>query len=110
MSNYKLYYGNARGRAEITRLIFAQAGQKFEDLRWEQDEWPRYKAEMPLGQVPVLEVDGIKIPQSISIARFVAKQFNLAGRDNLEQAKVDSVVDTIVDLMEKIIPVMLEKD
>ncbi|CAF1586991.1 unnamed protein product, partial [Didymodactylos carnosus] len=42
--------------------------------------------------------------------RFVAKQFNLAGRDNLEQAKVDSVVDTIVDLMEKIIPVMLEKD
>ncbi|CAF1324821.1 unnamed protein product [Didymodactylos carnosus] len=110
MSNYKLYYFNGRGRAEVTRLIFAQAGQKFEDIRWEHSEWPQHKAETPLGQMPVLEVDGTKLPQSLSIARFVAKKFNLAGRDNLEQAKVDSVIDTNADLLQKFVTVSFEKD
>ncbi|CAF2954289.1 unnamed protein product [Rotaria sp. Silwood2] len=75
MSTYKLYYFNGRSRAEISCLIFAAAGKKYEDIRYEQ-----------------------KLPQSISIARFLAKQFQLAGKDNLEQAKVDAVADTINDL------------
>ncbi|CAF1234931.1 unnamed protein product, partial [Didymodactylos carnosus] len=45
-------------------------------------------------------VDGQRIPQSMTIVRLLAKQFNLAGKDNLEQAKVDSVADTIGDLSE----------
>lgn len=110
MSTYKLYYFNGRGRAEIPRLIFAAAGQNFEDVRYERDEWPAHKAEMPLGQVPVLEVDGVKLPQSTSIGRFLAKQFNLAGKDNLEQAKVDAVVDTINDLVAILIPARIEPD
>jgi glutathione S-transferase len=110
MSTYKLYYFNGRGRAEIARLIFAAAGQKFEDIRYERDEWPSHKAETPLGQIPVLEVDGTKLPQSSSIARFLAKQFHLAGKDNLEQAKVDAVIDTIIDLRTKYIPVRTEQD
>lgn len=110
MSTYKLYYFNGRGRAEIARLIFAAAGQKFEDIRYEGSEWPAHKAEMPLGQMPVLEYDGIKIPQSMSIARFLAKQFDLAGKDNLEQAKADAVVDTSIDLALKYIPIHLQSD
>lgn len=110
MSTYKLYYFNGRGRAEIPRLIFVAAGQNFEDIRYEQAEWPAHKAEMPLGQMPVLEVDGVKLPQSTSIARFLAKQFNLAGKDNLEQAKVDAVVDTINDLIAVLLPARMEPD
>ncbi|CAF3246626.1 unnamed protein product [Rotaria sp. Silwood2] len=110
MSTYKLYYFNARGRAEVSRLIFVAAGQKFEDIRHEGSEWLSYKSEMPLGQMPVLEVDGVKLPQSLSIARFLAKQFNLAGKDNLEQAKVDAVADTIADGMAKFGPIRREVD
>ena len=54
----------------------------------------------PFGQVPVLEVDGVPISQSTSIARFLAKEFNLAGKDHLEQAQADMVVDACNDLME----------
>ncbi|CAF5025734.1 unnamed protein product, partial [Rotaria sp. Silwood1] len=79
MVTYKLYYFNGRGRAEVARLIFAAANQKYEDIRYERDEWPSHKSEMPLGQMPVLEYNGTKLPQSLSIARFLAKQFQLAG-------------------------------
>ncbi len=110
MSTYKLTYFNGRGRAEVSRLIFAAAGQKFEDIRVEHADWPAQKAHTPLGQMPVLEFNGVKIPQSMAIARFLAKQFNLAGKDNLEQAKVDAVVDTISDLFAKFVAVRMEKD
>ncbi|CAF1544971.1 unnamed protein product [Rotaria sordida] len=73
MSTYKLYYFNNRDRGEICRLIFAAAGQKYEDIRYEDDEWLLHKAEMPLGEMPVLEFNGTKLPQSKSIARFLAK-------------------------------------
>jgi prostaglandin-H2 D-isomerase / glutathione transferase len=110
MSTYKLYYFNARGRVEVSRLIFAAAGEKFEDIRYEFNDWPSHKPEMPLGQVPVLEIDGVKLPQSMTIARFLAKQFNLAGKDNLEQAEVDAVVDTVADMAKKFGPIRFEED
>lgn len=80
MSTYKLYYFNIRARAEISRLIFAAAGQKFEDIRYEYSEWASHKAEMPLGQMPVLEYDGVKLPKTVTIARFLGKQFHLTGK------------------------------
>lgn len=110
MSTYKLHYFNTRGRAEVSRLIFAAAGQKYEDIRFERDQWPSLKSKMPLGQVPVLEFDGTMIPQSLTIARFLAKQFDLAGNDNLEKAKVDVVADTINDLILAYVPIRREED
>ena len=49
----------------------------------------------------VLEWDGVEISQSMAIARFVAKKAGLAGRNELEQALCDMVVDHVVDLEEK---------
>ncbi|CAF3019680.1 unnamed protein product [Rotaria socialis] len=109
-STYKLFYLNIRARAEVSRLIFAAAGQKFEDVRIERNDWLSNKNKMPLGQVPVLEYNGTKLPQSISIARFLAKQFQLAGRDNFEQAKVDAVIDTMNDAMLKFMPLRRESN
>ncbi|CAF0978518.1 unnamed protein product [Rotaria sordida] len=110
MSTYKLYYFNNRGRGEVCRLIFAAAGQIYEDIRYEDDQWLLHKDKILLGQMPVLEYNDIKLPQSRAIARFLAKQFQLAGRNDIEQAKVDAVVDTIEDLIEKLIPVFDEQN
>jgi glutathione S-transferase len=84
MKTYKLYYFNGRGRVEIARLIIATAGQKCEDMRYACEVWPTKKAEMPLGQMHVLELNGVKLPQSRTIGRFLAKQFQLAGKDNFK--------------------------
>ena len=105
MASYKLYYFNGRGRVEVSRLIFTAAGEKFEDIRISEQEWPEKKLTMPLKQIPVLEVDGVMLPQSMSIARFLARQFNLAGKDNLEQAKVEAVADSATDLLNKFGPI-----
>ncbi|CAF2835484.1 unnamed protein product [Rotaria sp. Silwood2] len=110
MSTYKLFYLNGRCRAEVSRLTFTVANQKFEDIRVERDQWPSRKNEMPLGQIPVLEFNGMKLSQSLSIARFLAKQFELAGRDTFEQAKVDAVVDTINDLVTRYVAVRWASD
>ena len=49
-------------------------------------------------QVPVLEVDGKQYFQSVSICRFLAQKFDLAGKTPEENLEIDSVVDTFVDL------------
>ena len=41
MVNFTLHYFNGRGRAEISRLIFAHAGVAFNDNRIE--DWPKTK-------------------------------------------------------------------
>lgn len=53
---------------------------------------------MPMGQMPVLEVDGKRIHQSVAIARYLGKLVGLNGADAWEDLEIDSVVDTINDL------------
>lgn len=52
---------------------------------------------MPMGQMPVLEVDGHRVHQSISMARYVAKRVGLAGANDWENLLIDTVVDTVND-------------
>lgn len=52
---------------------------------------------MPMGQMPVLEVDGHRVHQSISMARYVAKRVGLAGANDWENLIIDTAVDTVND-------------
>jgi len=100
MAHYKLTYFDIRGRAEIARLIFAAAGVDYEDFRIARDKWPELKPSTPFGQIPLLEVDGIVLCQSKTIARYLARKFNLAGETELDQARADMIVDCIQDAIE----------
>ena len=55
-------------------------------------------SETPLGTLPILEYGDKKLCQSITIARFLANEFGIAGKNNMEKAEADMVVDTIVDV------------
>ncbi|KAK3102255.1 hypothetical protein FSP39_009942 [Pinctada imbricata] len=71
---YVLTYFNGRGRAELSRLIFAATKTPFEDKRIGGDDWTKFKPKVPNGQLPVLEVGGKMLPQSMTIARFLSKE------------------------------------
>ncbi|XP_028401456.1 hematopoietic prostaglandin D synthase-like [Dendronephthya gigantea] len=113
MPSYKLTYFNVRGRAEKIRLLFAAGGTEYEDYRFKDGEEFRKLKEggtFPFGQVPVLEVDGKMLCQSMSIFRFVAREIGFSPSDDFEIAKADMVVDGLVELMEKAVAAYREKD
>ncbi|VDO19014.1 unnamed protein product [Heligmosomoides polygyrus] len=104
MVHYKLTYFNGRGPAEIIRQIFVVAGQDFEDVRLTFEEWPKHKAEMPFGQMPVLEIDGKQLAQSHAIGRYLARKFGYAGKSEFDEAVVDSIMDQTKDFFMEIRP------
>ncbi|XP_060535714.1 glutathione S-transferase-like isoform X2 [Cylas formicarius] len=108
--NYKLIYFDAPGRAETIRYIFAVAGVEYEDYRFPKEKWPELKKEMPFGKVPVLEIDGRQVAQSNAIARYLAKQFGLAGKSDWEALQSDVLVDTLEDLKMSMMGPMREQD
>ena len=110
MPTYKLYYGNARGRAEQIRFVFAQAGVQYEDIRLTSEQWPEFKPKTPYGQLPVLEVDGKMLAGSGPIERFLAEQYGLSGSNAFENTEIASILDVVDDLAEKLAAVYFEKD
>ena len=117
MSTYKLIYFDAKGRAEVTRFIFAQAGVQYEDKRVvygttqeEWKEWKELKPNTPYGELPVLEVDGKQFAGSGPIARFVAERFNLAGSNDFENADIASIIVVLDALTQKLTEALFEKD
>ncbi|XP_011265525.1 uncharacterized protein LOC105256930 [Camponotus floridanus] len=110
MSTYKLTYFNVTGLGEPIRYLLSQSGIKFEDVRVEFDDWPKLKSNMPMGQMPVLELDGKLYHQSKAISRFIAKKGNLYGSNELEAMEIDATVDSIDDLRQALSTYYWEKD
>ncbi|KAM4809506.1 hematopoietic prostaglandin D synthase [Rhinophrynus dorsalis] len=99
MPNYKLTYFNIQGRGEIIRYLFAYMGVNYEDHRIEFSEWPTIKPCIPYGQLPVLEIDGVIFNQSLAIGRYLARKAGLAGKSDLDELRVDAILDSIDDFV-----------
>merc|ERR1712173_12100 len=95
---------------EAARLILAYGGKNYEDRRVSFEDMPSLKSSLPFGQLPVLEVDGVNICQSMAIARFLANEFGLAGNCALTKAQVDEVVDVVSDIQTAMYTAFFEKD
>ncbi|KAF1792329.1 Thioredoxin-like fold [Phytophthora cactorum] len=66
----KLTYMPHPGRGEPIRLAFYIGGVEFEDERITREELANRKPSLPFNQLPVLEVDGEVIAQSLAILRY----------------------------------------
>lgn len=102
----KLTYFDFAGRGEIARLALVQGGIAFDDDRVTGEQFAARKASLPLGQVPVLEVDGTTYSQSLALARYGAKLGGLYPTDALEALRVDMVLETIKDLTPTMIDIV----
>ena len=112
MPTYKLYYFTTKGRAELIRWIFAQAGVPYEDIRYMYtgEEWATFKPKTPYGGMPVLEIDGKIYGGSGPIARYVAEQHGLAGSSPIENFELSTISDVIDDLVLRMMIFRYEKD
>jgi len=113
MPVYKYTYFNLRAKGEVVRLLFAVAGVQYEDIRIELDAWfqnPSLKENLPFGQLPTLSVDGQLYCQSVSIARYLAEKFGLAGHTDEDKLRADMIVHCVDDILRYIVDILHEKD
>lgn len=60
--------------------------------------------------MPVLSVDGVKLCQSNTIALFLAHEFGLAGKSNIDFARVSMIMDCVSDAIKNVYPSFFEQD
>jgi glutathione S-transferase len=115
MPQLRLTYFNVPGRAEPIRVALRLGGVAFDDHRLDFPAFGAAKAagELPLGSVPMLEVDGEKIVQTGAILRYAAALGGgaLYPTDPVVALRVDSALDSLNDtLSHALLPSMFERD
>ena len=102
MSQLKLtYFDMHGGRAEPARLALHIGGIAFDDERFAFADFAQVRKSTPLGQVPVLYVDGVAVTQSDAITRYVGKLTGLYPTDPFEALLCDEVMDGVEDANSK---------
>ncbi|XP_078486118.1 glutathione S-transferase alpha-5-like [Ciona intestinalis] len=101
MSKPVLHYLDGRGRAEKIRWMLAACGIDFdENFVTSKADFQRRVAEglYLFKQVPLLEIDGLRIVQTGSILRYLGHKGGLMGENDTERALVDMYTEGIMDM------------
>jgi glutathione S-transferase len=110
MARPTLVYFAARGRAEVIRLVLAEAGVEYDEHLVAQDTPPangrptdfaalKATGDLPFGAVPVWEEPGgFRLSQSQAIACHLARAHGLEGKGPAEKARIDEVLGGVEDL------------
>lgn len=100
----------SRGRGQVVRLFFEDAGIAYNDVRYSSAEWPAAKKSVfiegglnPTGNLPVIELGGEGgevLTQSYPTLRYLAGMLGrYDGVDAGERYWVDRVCDVAIDCM-----------
>ncbi|MBO68716.1 MAG: hypothetical protein CL398_10440 [Acidiferrobacteraceae bacterium] len=98
-----IYFDLPFWRAETSRLALFLGGIPFDDIRVTSDGFQEMKAnnQLPYNQLPILEVDGRVIAQSLAIARFCGKKSGFYPlNSDIDAALVDELLDTVSQVTE----------
>ncbi|XP_053459079.1 glutathione S-transferase alpha I-like [Nycticebus coucang] len=102
----KLHYFNGRGRMESIRWLLAAAGVEFEEIYMKSAEdldKLRNDGSLMFQQVPMVEIDGMKLVQTRAILNYIASKHNLYGKDIKERALIDMYTEGVADLYEMVL-------
>jgi len=75
----ELFYFDAEGRGQLTRLAFAAGGISFEDTRYSFSAWPAVKSNLEsvpakcFGQMPCIKHGDVLLAQSVATAVYAAE-------------------------------------
>ncbi|KAI4875790.1 hypothetical protein NFI96_018328 [Prochilodus magdalenae] len=101
-----LYYFNGRGKMESIRWLLTVAGVEFEEVfltKQEQYEKLVNDGSLLFHQVPLVEMDGMKLVQTKAILNYIAGKYNLYGKDLKERLMIDTYAEGARDIMDVII-------
>ncbi|XP_062319175.1 glutathione S-transferase A1-like [Osmerus eperlanus] len=104
MAKVVLHYFNGRGRMETIRWLLAVAGVEFEEefiTDPQQYEKLVSDGDLVFGQLPMVEIDGMKLVQTKAILNYIAGKYNLYGKDLKQRAMIDMYSEGVRDLMER---------
>merc|ERR1712151_94198 len=101
MSEVELIYFGIHGRVFVTRLLMGLSGKPFKDTKITFEEFAKMKADLPLGQLPILKVDGETFCQSVAIMRFAAAQAGLPALDAKQELRSNMLVDSMTEIFDK---------
>ncbi len=99
-----VYWPTLPGRGEFVRLVLAEAGLDWsEPCRELKSMQPVHDAlnasgKLPHFAVPLLEIDGLALTQTASIARYVGEKHGLAGTTEEHRCHALQLAMTVMDL------------
>lgn len=98
MAKIKLtYFDIDGGRAEPVRLALSLGGIEFEDHRISFAEFAKLREDMPLGALPVVDIDGVLYTQANAMCRYFGKLAGLYPSDPWQAFLCDEVLDIVED-------------
>ena len=94
------HYFKVNGRGAIVRAILSSMKADWTDHAFTREEWPTIKKSglCEFEQAPVLEYKGKTYAQSMAIAFYLGRKFNLMGKDDEENYEIESLMCCIEDI------------
>jgi glutathione S-transferase len=99
----KLHYFKGRGRAETTRWMLAINRIAFENVPIETPEALaalRATGKLPFDQMPLLEINGLKLSQSSAMIRYLARLGGFYGESDTDAVWCDMIAGAAADFAE----------
>ncbi|KAF3842167.1 hypothetical protein F7725_024118 [Dissostichus mawsoni] len=100
-----LHYFNGRGKMESIRWLLTVAEVEFDEVfltTREQYLKLLSDGDLMFQQVPLVEMDGMKLVQTKAILNYIAEKHNLHGKDLKDKLMVNTYSEGLMDLMEMI--------
>ncbi|XP_061645086.1 glutathione S-transferase, alpha tandem duplicate 1 [Phyllopteryx taeniolatus] len=109
----QLHYFNGRGKMESIRWLLSVAGVEFDEFHLttrEQYLKMLNDGDLMFQQVPMVEIDGMKLIQTKAILNYIAEKYHLHGNDIKERVKINMYSEGLMDLMEMIMILPFTED
>jgi len=108
ISNVKLHYFPLNGKANAIRAVLTWKKVEFEDIKYEFSSWPAVKitGNFEFEQIPMLEINGQKLIQTIAILQYLSKLFNISGSSAYDEYLISSLMLSYDDFSSKLMEVI----
>ncbi|KAM9847333.1 glutathione S-transferase 3-like [Aulostomus maculatus] len=108
-----LHYFNGRGKMESIRWLLTVAQVEFDEVYLTtREQYQRLLSDGALmfQQVPMVEIDGMKLVQTKAILNYIAEKYNLHGAQLEDRVRINMYSEGIMDLMEMIMMLPFSAD